>query len=147
MKRTAYLFLTLCLILLIGCRITQRIPEAPGADIMTPMPSSIPPATFQSDVLKILTGSPINLTIDSVFNKTVSAYEIYDGRIHRKWFFWKTVWKEKTKYVLTYDTAGEGIVYTLRTATYEAPDVYWENWFKVEPSVTTKVNSILDKLK
>ena len=119
----------------------------PGAVVLTPVFSSIPLSGFSDTVINTLSNLPVKLFIDTIDDHHVTAHSIYDGRIHRKWFFSKKTWVEKTRYLVAYKNKSDSVFFTLQTTTFEAPDLSWEKWFRVEPSQQTYEQIILKKLK
>jgi hypothetical protein len=150
MKPTTLLKILAFVLLICACKTASKIPRVPPGSMSLPnMPSSIDYDVFEVTTIKILIDPPLNLMVDTVYNHTISAYEICDGRVHRHWFFWKTTWKEKTRYLITYQKVGSEVIFTLTSQTFEAPNIYWaeHRWQRVEPSNKTKESMILEKLK
>lgn len=146
-------FLLIIALLVIGCspKSASRMQgphSLPGAMHLPDMPSSIPFSNFRSSAINILISPPLDLTVDTVYNNTISAYEVYNGRVHRRWFFWKAAWKEKTIYKISFRQSDSSTIYTLKSESFEAPDENWidKRWQRVEPSVKTKENLIIQKL-
>ena len=136
--------------LLNACSSSNKITdEMPGGMNIVDMPSHILYNDFNAAVVSILMDPPLDLTIDTTYDDTIHASEVYDGRVHRHWFFWKTTWKEKTCYYITYRRAENNTVFTLRSASFETQDASQPNarWHVVQPSVKTKENQILQQLR
>jgi hypothetical protein len=71
---------------------------------------------------------------------------LYDGGIHRKWFFGDSQWKEKTIYTINYQKETDGVSYKLKVETFEAPNENYLKWRPVYPTKNTKENLIIKKL-
>ena len=118
-----------------------------SASIIPKIFTSIAYDDFEETSTKILINDPLNLKIDTAYSNTIMAYEIYEGSTHRKWFFWKNQWREKTTYRINYYSEIDGVSFTIKVISSEAPNDKYYKWQKVYyPSKKTKENIIIEKL-
>ena len=110
------------------------------------MTSNLDTAVFREKLVRILLNSPLNLRIESCKGGKIKAFEIYEGKYHRKWFFWKRGWKEKVMYEVYYYVSAGKIKYVIDIDASEAPNENYKNWRKCQPTKPTKEKEIINRL-
>ncbi|MEQ9289334.1 MAG: hypothetical protein RIG77_20570 [Cyclobacteriaceae bacterium] len=149
-----------------GCRLNYMI-KLPDSSSIPEMYSTMGFDDFESTVIGLLIQAPISLKIDTAYQSfevnsrpilngeietdttfinRIIAYELYEGKPHKRWFFFETKWVEQTIYFIQYKKEDNGVFYTMVVKSFEAPNENYSKWQSTYPSQPTKESLIIQKI-